>query len=82
VTECCVSEQTDDRCLAAAYVGTLKALLLHYTHFREGPRGLLRNICARAAVFQVRVDLVSSKRATKVAAVNFSKEAVFPEPHK
>jgi hypothetical protein len=82
VRECCVSEQRDDCSLAAVYVDTLTVMLLLYTRFRTGLRGLLRNICARAAVFHVRGILVSSRRATNVAAVNFSKETVFPEPHK
>ena len=54
-----VSEQRDDPSLAALYVGTLTILLLHYMHFRIGPRVLLRNNCARASVFHVRFILIS-----------------------
>jgi hypothetical protein len=77
VRECCVSEHRDDRSLAGVYVDTLTVLLLHYTRFRKGPHGLLRNICARAKAFHVRGILVSSRRSTKLVAVNLSKEAAF-----
>jgi hypothetical protein len=61
VTECCLSEQMDDGSLAALYVGSLTVSLLHYTHFRIGPRALLTNACARASVFHVGGILVSGE---------------------